>query len=50
MLMSSKGVGERFGSYEIYDELGAGGIASVHLLQRRPERRSAALVLTYQIV
>ncbi len=34
---------ERFGSYEIYEELGAGGIASVHLARSRAVKNPVAL-------
>jgi serine/threonine protein kinase len=36
-------VGERFGSYEIIEELGAGGIASVHLARSRAVKNPVAL-------
>jgi serine/threonine-protein kinase len=36
-------VGERFGSYEIFEELGAGGLASVHLARSRAIKSPVAL-------
>ena len=36
-------VGERFGSYEIFEELGAGGLASVHLAKSRAVKNPVAL-------
>src|SRR5689334_16500637 len=38
-----RAVHERFGSYEIYEELGAGGIASVHLARSRAIKNPVAL-------
>jgi serine/threonine protein kinase len=43
MLVSCTGVRERFGSYEIYEELGAGGIASVHLARSPAIKNPVAL-------
>jgi serine/threonine protein kinase len=40
-------VGERFGSYEIYDELGAGGLASVHLARTPAVKNPVALKRLY---
>ena len=37
------GVGKRFGSYEIYEELGAGGVASVHLARSPAIKAPVAL-------
>ncbi len=36
-------MGERFGSYEIYEELGAGGLATVHLARTRAVKEPVAL-------
>ena len=36
-------MGERFGSYEIYEELGAGGLATVHLARTRAVKDPVAL-------
>ena len=38
---------ERFGSYEIYEELGAGGLASVHLARSRAVKNPVALKRLY---
>jgi serine/threonine protein kinase len=38
-----QGVGKRFGSYEIYEELGAGGLASVHLARSPAIKAPVAL-------
>jgi serine/threonine protein kinase len=43
MLMSSIGVREQFGQYEIYDELGAGGLARVHLARTHAGKEPVAL-------
>jgi eukaryotic-like serine/threonine-protein kinase len=43
-------VGERFGSYEIYEELGAGGLASVHLARSPAIKNPVALKRLYQHV
>lgn len=40
-------VHERFGSYEIYEELGAGGLASVHLARSPAIKRPVALKRLY---
>jgi len=40
-------VRERFGSYEIYEELGAGGLASVHLARSRAIKNPVALKRLY---
>ncbi|MEO8698504.1 MAG: serine/threonine-protein kinase [Kofleriaceae bacterium] len=40
-------MGERFGSYEIYEELGAGGIASVHLARSPAIKNPVALKRLY---
>jgi eukaryotic-like serine/threonine-protein kinase len=40
-------VPERFGSYEIYDELGAGGLASVHLARTPAVKNPVALKRLY---
>ena len=42
-----KAVHERFGSYEIYEELGAGGLASVHLARSRAVKNPVALKRLY---
>lgn len=42
-----KPVLERFGSYEIYEELGAGGLASVHLARSRAIKNPVALKRLY---
>jgi eukaryotic-like serine/threonine-protein kinase len=48
MLVSSReAVPERFGSYEIYDELGAGGLASVHLARTPAVKNPVALKRLY---
>jgi serine/threonine protein kinase len=47
MLMSSGAVRERFGSYEIYEELGAGGLASVHLARSPAIKSPVALKRLY---
>ncbi|MGE3546778.1 MAG: serine/threonine protein kinase, partial [Kofleriaceae bacterium] len=36
-------MGERFGSYEIYEELGAGGLAAVHLARTPAVKNPVAL-------
>ncbi len=36
-------MGERFGSYEIYEELGVGGLATVHLARSRAVKNPVAL-------
>ena len=41
------GVRERFGSYQIYEELGAGGLASVHLAKSPAIREPVALKRLY---
>src|SRR5688572_6473403 len=38
---------ERFGSYEIYEELGEGGLASVHLARSRAIQNPVALKRLY---
>jgi eukaryotic-like serine/threonine-protein kinase len=38
---------ERFGSYEIYEELGAGGLAAVHLARSRAVKNAVALKRLY---
>ncbi len=38
---------ERFGSYEIYEELGAGGLAAVHLARTRAVKNPVALKRLY---
>jgi eukaryotic-like serine/threonine-protein kinase len=38
---------ERFGSYEIYEELGAGGLAAVHLARSRAVKNPVALKRLY---
>jgi len=38
---------ERFGSYEIYEELGAGGVAAVHLARSRAIKNPVALKRLY---
>lgn len=38
---------ERFGSYEVYDQLGAGGIATVHLARSRAIKNPVALKRMY---
>ncbi len=38
---------ERFGSYEIYEELGAGGLATVHLARTRAVKEPVALKRLY---
>src|SRR5687768_17182488 len=43
MLMSLEGVPERFGTYVIYEELGAGGLASVHLAKSPAIKSPVAL-------
>jgi serine/threonine protein kinase len=40
-------VRERFGSYEIYEELGAGGLASVHLARSPAIKSPVALKRLY---
>jgi serine/threonine protein kinase len=40
-------VRERFGSYEIYEELGAGGLAAVHLARTRAVKNPVALKRLY---
>lgn len=40
-------MGERFGSYEIYEELGAGGLATVHLARTRAVKDPVALKRLY---
>jgi len=40
-------VRERFGSYEIYEELGAGGVAAVHLARTRAVKDPVALKRLY---
>jgi serine/threonine protein kinase len=40
-------VRERFGSYEIYEELGAGGLAAVHLARSRAIKNPVALKRLY---
>jgi serine/threonine protein kinase len=40
-------VRERFGSYEIYEELGAGGLASVHLARSKAIKNPVALKRLY---
>nr|MDQ3300173.1 serine/threonine protein kinase [Myxococcota bacterium] len=40
-------MGERFGSYEIYEELGAGGLATVHLARSRAVKDPVALKRMY---
>jgi serine/threonine protein kinase len=45
ILISS--VRERFGSYEIYEELGAGGVAAVHLARTRAVKEPVALKRLY---
>jgi len=40
-------MGERFGSYEIYEELGTGGLAAVHLARSRAIKNPVALKRMY---